>query len=143
MVQMRNVLGVTDWNANIIEEFRANEGRVGGYFKGAPILLLTTTGRKSKQRRVNPMMYLPDGDRLIVFASKGGAPSNPDWYHNLVADPHVHVEVGTDAFDAHAEVIEGAERDRLFAEQKSRYPQFADYEKKTARAIPVIAITRA
>lgn len=139
---MRNVHGVTDWNANIIEEFRTNEGRVGGYFKGAPLLLLTTTGRKTKQTRVNPMMYLPDGDRLIVFASKSGGPTHPDWYLNLLADPHVHVEVGTDSFDGHAAVLEGAERDKLYREQASRYPQFAEYEQKTTRVIPVIAITR-
>src|SRR5215468_11225152 len=85
-----------DWNAKIIEEFRANEGRVGGNFEGAPLLLLTTTGRRTGQARVKPMMYLADGDRLLVFASKGGAPTNPDWYHNLVADPRVTVEVGSE-----------------------------------------------
>ena len=133
---------MTDWNAAIIEEFRTNEGRVGGQFAGAPMLLLTTTGRKSGQRRTNPMMYLADGDRLLVFASKGGAPTNPDWYRNLVADPHVTVEVGTDKYEAHAIVVSGEERDRLYAEQSRRYPGFGEYQRNTSRVIPVVALVR-
>jgi deazaflavin-dependent oxidoreductase (nitroreductase family) len=133
---------MTDWNAAIIEEFRANEGRVGGRFDGAPLLLLTTTGRKSGQRRTNPMMYLADGDRLLVFASKGGAPTNPDWYGNLVANPQVTVEVGTESYPAHATVVEGEERDRLYAEQSRRYPGFAEYQRNTSRVIPVVALVR-
>ena len=133
---------MTDWNTKIIEEFRANEGRVGGNFEGSPLLLLTTTGRRTGQRRVNPVMYLADGDRLLVFASKGGAPTNPDWYHNLVADPHVSVEVGNEQFDAQATVLAGEERDRLYAEQARRYPGFAEYQASTNRVIPVVALVR-
>jgi deazaflavin-dependent oxidoreductase (nitroreductase family) len=131
-----------DWNTKIIEEFRANEGRVGGNFEGSPLLLLTTTGRRTGQPRVNPLMYLADGDRLLVFATKGGAPTNPDWYHNLVTDPHVTVEVGRERFDAHATVQAGEERDRLYAEQARRYPGFAEYQANTDRVIPVIALVR-
>ncbi len=134
------VADVTNWNANIIEEFRQNHGRVGGYFEGAPVLLLTTVGRRTKQQHTNPVMYLADGDRLLVFASKSGAPEHPDWYRNLLADPHVTVEVGDDTYRAHAVVLEGEERDRFYAEQSRRYPQFADYEKRTSRVIPVVAI---
>jgi deazaflavin-dependent oxidoreductase (nitroreductase family) len=133
---------VTDWNAKIIDEFRHNEGRVGGYFQGAPLLLLTTVGRSTKQPHTNPVMYLADGSRLLVFASKGGAPTHPDWYRNLLANPHVTVEVGTQSYDAHAVVLEGAERDRFYAEQSARYPQFAEYQQKTTRVIPVVAIER-
>jgi deazaflavin-dependent oxidoreductase (nitroreductase family) len=132
-----------DWNAKIIEEFRANEGRVGGPFEGAPLLLLSTTGRRSGTTRVNPLMYLPDGDRLVVFASKGGAPTDPDWYHNIVASPEASVEVGTERFPVRATVATGEERDRLFGEQAKRYPQFAQYEANTERTIPVIVLERA
>ena len=103
-----------DRNAGIIAEFRANAGRVGGPFEGAPLLLLTTTGARSGRVRVNPMMYLDLDDRRYVFGSKGGAPTDPDWYHNLVADPAASVEVGTEAFEVTATVLEGAERDRVF-----------------------------
>jgi deazaflavin-dependent oxidoreductase (nitroreductase family) len=133
---------MSDWNTKIIEEFRANEGRVGGSFQGAPMLLLTTTGRRTGERRTNPMMYLADGDRLLVFASKGGAPTNPDWYHNLVANPEVTVEVGTESYQAHATALHGDERDRLYAEQSSRYPGFAEYQRNTSRVIPVVALVR-
>jgi deazaflavin-dependent oxidoreductase (nitroreductase family) len=129
-----------DWNSNIIQEFRANEGKVGGPFDGAPLLLLHTTGARSGEERVNPMMYLADGDRLVVFASKGGAPSNPDWYHNLVANPEVEIEVGTERRRMHARVAEGEERDRLYAEQSKRYPQFAKYQEGTDRTIPVVIL---
>jgi deazaflavin-dependent oxidoreductase (nitroreductase family) len=134
--------GPNDWNRAIIEEFRANGGKVGGQFAGAPLLLLTTTGARSGQRRTNPMMYLADGDRLAVFASKSGAPTNPDWYHNLVANPTVTVEVGTETFDARATVLTGAERDRLYARQAGLYPGFAEYQEKTSRIIPVVALER-
>ena len=133
---------MADWNASIIEEFRTNEGRVGGRFEGAPMLLLTTTGRKSGTKRTNPMMYLADGDRLLVFASKGGAPTNPDWYRNLVAHPQVTVEVGTETFQARATVVEGEERDRIYAEQSRRYPGFGEYQRNTTRTIPVVALVR-
>ncbi len=133
---------VNDWNAQIIAEFRANDGKVGGQFDGAPLLLLTTTGAKSGLARTSPMMYLPDGDRLVVFASKAGAPTNPDWYHNLVANPSATVEVGTESFDVDAHITTGAERDELYARQATRYPGFAEYEAKTDRVIPVVALTR-
>lgn len=138
-----NVIIMSDWNTRIIEEFRSNEGRVGGNFKGAPLLLLTTKGRKTGAARTSPMMYLADGERLLVFASKGGAPTNPDWYRNLVADPEVTVEVGAETYRAHAHPVEGAERDRLYAEQASRYPGFAEYQANTDRVIPVVALVRA
>jgi deazaflavin-dependent oxidoreductase (nitroreductase family) len=129
-----------DWNSNIIQEFRTNEGKVGGPFDGAPLLLLHTTGARSGEERVNPMMYLADGDRLVVFASKGGAPTNPDWYHNLVANPEVEIEVGTERRKVRARVAEGEERDRLYAEQSRRYPQFAKYQEGTDRTIPVVIL---
>ena len=133
---------VHDWNNNIIAEFRANEGRVGGPFKGAPMLLLHHTGAKSGKERVNPLMYLADGDRLLIFASKGGAPANPDWFHNLRANPPATVEVGTDKFAVEAEELTGEERDRLYAKQASLYPPFGDYQAKAGRTIPVVALKR-
>jgi deazaflavin-dependent oxidoreductase (nitroreductase family) len=126
----------------MIEEFRANGGKVGGMWEGRPLLLLTTTGAKSGQRRTNPTMYLRDGDRLLVFASKSGAPTNPDWYYNLLAHPEVTVEVGPETYTATATVLSGEERDRLFAKQAGLYPQFAEYQAKTMRQIPVIALER-
>jgi deazaflavin-dependent oxidoreductase (nitroreductase family) len=133
---------MSDWNTQLIAEFRANEGRVGGQFEGAPVLLLTTTGAKSGQARTSPMMYLASDDpkRVYVFASKAGAPTNPDWYHNLVANPTVTVELGAETFEASAEPVTGAERDAIYAEQARRYPE---YEAKTTRVIPVVALTRA
>jgi deazaflavin-dependent oxidoreductase (nitroreductase family) len=129
-----------DFNQSIVDEFRANGGKVGGPFEGAPMLLLTTTGAKSGQARTAPLVYLPDGDRYVVFASKAGAPTNPDWYHNLVANPSVSVEVGSDRTDADAVVLTGEERDQLFAKQSERMPGFKDYQDKTTRVIPVIAL---
>jgi deazaflavin-dependent oxidoreductase (nitroreductase family) len=131
-----------DWNAQIIEEFRANHGKVGGMFEGATLLLLTTTGAKSGRRRTNPLGYMPDGNRLLIFASKSGAPTNPDWYSNLIAHPTVTVEVGDEEFTATATVITGEERDRLFAQQAARVPQFGEYQEQTSRVIPVIALQR-
>jgi deazaflavin-dependent oxidoreductase (nitroreductase family) len=131
-----------DWNTKIIEEFRANAGVVGGSFEGSPILLLHTTGAKSGKTRVNPMMYLAEGDRLYVFASKAGAPTNPDWYHNLVAHPEVSAEVGVDTVDLTASVVEGPERDRIYADQVSRYSGFGEYQSMTDRVIPVVALDR-
>ncbi len=133
---------VNDWNTKIITEFRASGGKVGGQFDGAPLLLLTTTGAKSGLARTSPMMYLPDGDRLVVFASKAGAPTNPDWYHNLVANPSATVELGSESFEVDAHVTAGAERDELYARQAALYPGFAEYEAKTDRVIPVVALTR-
>jgi deazaflavin-dependent oxidoreductase (nitroreductase family) len=129
-----------DFNQSIIDEFRANGGKVGGPFEGAPMLLLTTTGAKSGQRRTIPVVYLADGDRYVVFASKAGAPTNPDWYHNLVANPAVTVEVGSERVDADAVVLTGDERDQLFATQAERMPGFKDYQAKTTRVIPVVAL---
>ena len=132
----------SDWNRQIIEEFRANQGKVGGVWEGRRLLLLTTTGAKSGQRRTNPLAYLPDGERLLIFASKAGMPTNPDWYHTLVAHPDVTVEVGADTYEATAAVVTGEERDRLYAKQAQVSPAFADYQAKTPRIIPVIALSR-
>jgi deazaflavin-dependent oxidoreductase (nitroreductase family) len=138
----------TDWNAATIAEFRANEGRVGGAFEGAPMVLVHHRGRKSGSEYVNPMMYLPhDGDDnvIYVFASKGGAPTDPDWYRNLTAAGEGSVERGADAYDVTVRELTGAERDTVYAEQASRYPGFAEYERQTAgvRVIPVLELTRA
>jgi deazaflavin-dependent oxidoreductase (nitroreductase family) len=129
-----------DFNAHTIEEFRQNGGKVGGYFEGATMLLLHTKGARSGEPRTNPLVYLPDGERYVVIASKGGAPTNPDWYHNLLADPNVEIEVGTERIPVRARAITGPERDELYARQVERRPGFADYEKKTRRKIPVIAL---
>jgi len=134
------VSDMNDWNRKIIEEFRANEGRVGGQFEGAPMLLLHTTGAKSGQERVNPMMYLDLDGRRYVFASKAGADANPDWYRNLVAHPDVTVEVGSEQYEATATPATGVERDQIYAEQASRYPGFAEYQAKTERIIPVVEL---
>ncbi|MEZ5237439.1 MAG: nitroreductase family deazaflavin-dependent oxidoreductase [Microthrixaceae bacterium] len=131
---------VSDWNARIIEEFRANQGRVGGQFEGAPLLLLHSTGAKSGKERVNPMMYQDLGGSYAVFASKAGAPTNPDWYHNLVANPEASIEVGTDTIEVRARVAEGAERDTIWEAQKQHYPAFAEYEAGTSRKIPVVVL---
>jgi deazaflavin-dependent oxidoreductase (nitroreductase family) len=125
-----------------IEEFRSNGGKVGGPFEGAPLLLLTTIGARSGMTRTTPVMYLPDKDRLIIFATKAGASTNPDWYHNLVAHPKATVEVGTETFDVTAVEVTGEERDQLYARQAALFPGFADYEAKTTRRIPVIALRR-
>lgn len=130
-----------DFNARIIEEFRANEGRVGGPFEGSTLLLLHHVGAKSGKERINPLVYNRDGERYVVFASKAGAPTNPDWYHNLKAHPDVRVEVGTDTITVRAEEATDEERDRLFNAQAERSPQFAEYQRKTARVIPVIVLT--
>jgi deazaflavin-dependent oxidoreductase (nitroreductase family) len=129
-----------DWNAKIIAEFRANSGRVGGPFQGAPLLLLHTTGAKTGQERVNPMMYRRVGDNYAVFASKAGAPTHPDWYHNLVANPTVSAEIGTQTLNLTARVAGNTEREPIWAAQKTDYPGFADYETKTDRQIPVVIL---
>jgi deazaflavin-dependent oxidoreductase (nitroreductase family) len=131
-----------DFNRKVIAEFRANGGKVGPPFEGAPMLLLTTTGAKSGQPRTTPLVYTTDGDRLVVLASKGGAPSHPAWYHNLVANPVVTLEVGQDEFQARASVASGDERDRLFAAQAALMPNFAEYQRKTTRRIPVVTLER-
>lgn len=131
-----------DFNAQTIAEFRKNHGKVGGHFEGAPLLLLHTVGKKTGKPRVNPMMYLKDGERYLVFASKGGAPTNPDWYHNLKANPDVEAEIGDEKLKMRAQVLVGAEHDRIYKKQSSLYPQFGEYQKKTSRTIPVISLTR-
>jgi deazaflavin-dependent oxidoreductase (nitroreductase family) len=129
-----------DWNSKIIAEFRANGGEVGGPFAGATLLLLHTTGARSGQERVTPMMYRKVGDGYAVFASKAGAPTNPDWYHNLVANPRVSAEIGTGTRQFVARVTEGAEREEIWAAHKRDNPGFADYERKTTRQIPVVML---
>ncbi len=131
---------VQDWNTQIIDEFRSNGGKVGGQFEGAPLLLLHSTGAKSGKQRVNPMMYLADGDDFIVFATKAGTPTNPDWYHNIVAFPQASIEVGESTVNVVARVAEGDTRERLWSRQKELYPGFAEYEAKTAREIPVMVL---
>ncbi len=133
---------MTDFNTQIIEEFRSKGGKVGGPFEGAPMLLLHTIGARSGVERVNPVVYQSDGGRMVVFASKAGAPTHPDWYHNLLAHPDVTVEVGTETVPVHARVAEGEERERLWARQKQDMPGFADYEAKTTRQIPVVVLER-
>ena len=132
---------VTDWNRPIIEEFRSNEGKVGGNFAGAPLLLLHTTGARTGEERVNPVMYQDIGDgRVAVFASKGGAPTNPDWYHNVLAQPEVTAEIGSGTRAFRARVASGEEREPIWTKQKQEYPGFADYESKTDRTIPVVIL---
>ena len=133
----------SDGNAAIIDEFRAHEGKVGGQFEGAPLLLLHSTGARTGKQRVNPMMYRQVGDDYAVFASKGGAPTNPDWYHNLVANPRATVEVGSNTRDVTARMAEGEERSRIWEEQKREFPGFADYERATQREIPVVILSPA
>jgi deazaflavin-dependent oxidoreductase (nitroreductase family) len=133
---------VNDFNRTLIDEFRANNGKVIGPFAGAPLLLLTTTGAKSGQTRTNPVVYTRDGDRLVIIASKGGAPTSPDWYHNLVANPVVTVEVPDDKFEAKASVAQGEERERLFAAQAEAMPNFSEYQQKTTRQLPVVILER-
>lgn len=139
---------VNDWNAGVIAEFRANDGRLGGQFEGAPMVLVHHTGRKSGKERVSPMMYLAaedDPDLIYVFASKSGAPTNPAWYFNLTAAGTGSVEIGTDRYPVAVVELEGQERDKIFDEQTHRYPGFAEYAEKTAgvRKIPVLALRRA
>jgi len=133
---------VNDFNAQMIEEFRANEGVVGGPFEGTTVLLLTTKGAKSGLERVNPVVCRIEGEDVYVFASKAGAPTNPDWFHNLVANPSVTVELGAETFSATAEVLERGDRDRVYAAQASVNPGFAEYEQMTDRIIPVVRLIR-
>lgn len=136
-----------DWNQQIIAEFRANGGKVGGQFEGAPVVLMHGVGRKTGKETIHPVMYLADEQdpaTIYVFASKGGAPTHPDWYYNLTDAGRVTVEVGTETYEAAVRDVTGEERDRIYAEQASRYPGFGEYETKTAgiRTIPVLALTR-
>ncbi len=133
---------MSDWNASVIEEFRANGGQVGGPFAGAPMLLLHTIGAKSGTERINPMMYQAVGESFAVFASRAGDVRNPDWYHNLLAHPEVSVEVGTETIEVTARVLDPEEREPIWQDQKTRYPGFAEYEAKTTRVIPVVMLDR-
>ena len=131
----------SDYNARIIDEFRANEGRLGGSFEGVPLLLLHHTGARAGEQRVNPLSYQRDDSRYVVFASRGGAPRNPAWYHNLKTNPNATIEVGTDTIEVRASEAGGEERERLYRRQAERIPQFAEYERRTQRTIPVIVLT--
>ena len=131
-----------DFNKKIMAEFHEKGGKVGGPFAGADVLILTTTGRKSGQTRWNPLVYSRDGERYVIVASKGGAPTSPDWYHNLVANESAVIEVGTDVIPVTASMADGAERDRLYAQHAKNMPQFNEYAQKTWRTIPVVVLTR-
>ena len=133
---------INEWNKKVIAEFRANGGKVGGNFANTNLLLLHTTGAKSGLPRVNPVAYMVDGDRHVIIASKGGAPTNPDWYYNLVANPEVNVEVGTEKFQAKATVTTEPERTELYGKMEAMYPGFTEYKNNTERVIPVVALTR-
>ena len=139
---MSELDGVNDWNAKVIAEFRANEGKVGGQFAGAPMILVHHFGAKSGVERVSPMVYFPDGDRMLVVASAAGSPKNPDWYYNLRANPRVPVEVGVETFPVAVEELAPAERAEKWADLTAAMPGFADYQTKTSRVIPVLALTR-
>jgi deazaflavin-dependent oxidoreductase (nitroreductase family) len=131
-----------NWNQAIIDEFRANAGQVGGHFAGKTLLLLHTLGARSGQERVNPVAYIADGDRLVIIASKAGAPTHPNWYFNILAHPQVTVEVGETQFQVQASVAAEPERTRLYNQMIEMMPGFADYQRKTTRVIPVIILTR-
>lgn len=133
---------MNEFNEKIIAEFRANAGKVGGMFTGAPMLLLHSKGAKSGKSYVTPLVYLPDGDRWVIIASKAGAPTNPDWFHNLVANPEAEIEVGAGTVKVRAEVVPDPERGQLYDRQAAIMPQFKEYEQKTSRVIPVVALSR-
>jgi deazaflavin-dependent oxidoreductase (nitroreductase family) len=141
--QSKESMDYNEFNRQLIEEFRANGGKVSGMFAGAPLLLLTTTGARSGQSRVAPLAYTTDNGRVVVIASKGGAPTHPDWFHNLRANPEVTVELGTETFPARATIPQGAERRRLFDQMAAQMPNFAEYQRNTARQIPVVVLERA
>jgi deazaflavin-dependent oxidoreductase (nitroreductase family) len=130
------------WNQQVIKEFRANDGVVGGRYKDMTLLLLHTTGAKSGKERINPLATMADGDDYIIIASKGGAPRHPDWYHNLVANPQIEVEVGSERFPALAQVVNEPERSQLFARMAAKHPFFAEYAQKAGRIIPVIRLKK-
>jgi deazaflavin-dependent oxidoreductase (nitroreductase family) len=138
-----NAPPMNDFNRKIIEEFRANGGKVGPPFEGAPMILVNHTGAKSGRSYTTPLVYLPDGDSWVIIASKAGAPTHPDWYHNLKAHPEVTIEVGTEKVSARATEVTGPERDELYARQVAVMPGFAEYAEKAGRVIPVIRLTRA
>lgn len=135
---------MNDWNQRIIDEFRANEGRVGGPFEGAPMILIHHIGARSGTERVTPLRYFPQDDgRMVIVASKAGAPSNPDWYHNLKANPEIEVEVGTGTFTVRVAEVEGAARSELWSDIVAENPGFGEYQEKTERTIPVLVLARA
>jgi deazaflavin-dependent oxidoreductase (nitroreductase family) len=134
--------GFNAFNQALIDEFRNDGGKVTGMFAGAPLVLITTTGAKSGRRRTTPIVYTTDGDRMVIIASKGGAPTSPDWYHNLVAHPEVTVELPNETFEARARVAEGPERERLWRAQADLMPNFDEYQKATTREIPVVVLER-
>ncbi len=134
--------GPADWNQGIVDEFRANEGRVGGYFEGAPMILIHHVGARSGIERVNPLVYLPDGDDMVIAATKGGAPTNPDWYHNLLANPRITVEVAGETFTVQADEATGSDRDELWQRLVQMRPGFAEYESKTSRTFPMFRLSR-
>ena len=136
------MIDYNELNKQVIEEFRANEGKVGGRFENMPLVLLHTTGAKSGLEHINPMVGMPDGDRIIVFASKGGAPQHPDWFINLTANPEVVVEYGVETFKVTAVVLAEPERTELYNKIAAQYPRFAEYAQKTTRVIPVVALIR-
>jgi deazaflavin-dependent oxidoreductase (nitroreductase family) len=131
-----------EFNRKVIEEFRANGGKVGGYFENAPMVLITHKGAKSGKEYTSPLVYSLDGDSVVIIASKAGAPDDPQWFRNLVANPEVTVEVGTETFAARARVADGEERDRLYAAQAALMPNFDEYAAKTTRRIPVVVLER-
>jgi deazaflavin-dependent oxidoreductase (nitroreductase family) len=132
-----------EFNAGLVEDFRAHNGQVtSGRFVGRPVLLLTTIGARSGQPRTTPLVYTRDGEHYVIIASRAGSPKNPDWYHNLVHTPAVTVEVGGESFEANARVAQGEERDRLYAAQAALMPTFADYQRVTSRRIPVVVLER-
>ena len=139
---MTKIHELNDWDRRIIEEFRANGGNVGGQFTGVPLLLLTTTGAKSGEPRTRPLAYLSEGGHIYVFAGNRGAPTNPGWYHNLVAHPDVAVELGTEKFEARATVVDSAEGDRLGSIQLQKLPGLAEVQAKITRKVPVVLLER-
>ena len=136
------MVNFNEMNAKVVEEFRANGGKVGGNHEGRPLILLTTTGAKTGQKRINPLTYLKDGDRYVVFASKGGASTHPDWFNNLTANPAVVVEVGDEKFETEAVTAVEEERARLFEQQTVFFPHFLGYQEKTTRLIPAVILAR-
>lgn len=139
---MTEIHDLNNWDQQIIEKFRANEGNVGGYFAGVPLLLLTTMGAKSSQQRIKPLAYLSEGGCIYIFAGNRGAPTNPNWYHNLVAHPDVTVEIGTEKFEARAIVVESTEWDRLGSIQLQKLPALAALQEQITRKIPVVLLER-
>lgn len=133
---------MSDWNEKIIKEFRENSGKVGGHFADRTLLLLHTTGAKSGEERINPVATIEDDDRLVIIASKGGADTNPNWYHNIVANPIVGVEYATEYFQAQATITSEPERTELYEKMTSSFSGFSDYKTKTSRVIPVLTLTR-